>query len=244
MVSILTSSLGGSCKVNGKRVPTYLLNQNGLTDQIKSYWKKDSRVLMISASPDQYEMNDSILYCQKEAFAMSGLDAASFEMCDYRNETVMNQMGLYDVIILVGGHVPTQNTFFHRINLKCKLEEFKGLLIAWSAGSMNCADVVYAMPELEGEGVDKSFQRFIRGLGITKIMIIPHFQAVKNDIVDGFRVMEDMVYPDSMAKSFIALSDGSFIICDEENETLYGEAFLIKDGKQTQICEDGKLIKL
>ena len=31
MVAILTSSLGGSYKVNGKRIPTCLQNENGLT---------------------------------------------------------------------------------------------------------------------------------------------------------------------------------------------------------------------
>ena len=39
MVAILTSSLGGSHKVNGKRIPTCLQNENGLLDQIKKYWK-------------------------------------------------------------------------------------------------------------------------------------------------------------------------------------------------------------
>ena len=37
MVAILTSSLGGSHKVNGKRIPTCLQNENGLLDQIKKY---------------------------------------------------------------------------------------------------------------------------------------------------------------------------------------------------------------
>lgn len=36
MVAILTSSLGGSYKVNGKRIPTCLQNENGLLDQIKN----------------------------------------------------------------------------------------------------------------------------------------------------------------------------------------------------------------
>lgn len=67
MISILTSSIGGSYKVDGKRVPTVLLSENGLTNMIKSYWKIDSKVLIISASPEDFQQNDSILYCLKEA---------------------------------------------------------------------------------------------------------------------------------------------------------------------------------
>ena len=35
------------------------------------FWKNDSKVLIISAEPEEYERNDSILFCQKEAFPLS-----------------------------------------------------------------------------------------------------------------------------------------------------------------------------
>ena len=44
------------------------------------------------------------------------------------------------MLIFPGGHVPTQNAFYHRLRLRA----FSGLVIAWSAGSMNCAETVYA----------------------------------------------------------------------------------------------------
>lgn len=100
MIAILTSSLGGSYRIDGKRVPTFLLNENGLTDKIKSFWKNDSKVLIMSAAPEEFEINDSILYCQKEAFAMSGLNASSFDICDYRNESIAENINEYDVILL------------------------------------------------------------------------------------------------------------------------------------------------
>ena len=244
MIAILTSSLGGSYKVNGRRVPTYLLNENGLIDKIKHFWKNDSKVLIISAGPEEFERNDSILFCQKEAFAMSGLETYSFEICDSRNEALAEKIGEYDIILLAGGHVPTQNKFFKKIKLKQKLQNFDGMVIAWSAGSMNCAEIVYALPELEGEGINEDYERFIEGLCITKKMIIPHFQDVREDIVDGLRVIEDMAYPDSIGKEFIALNDGSFIISLDGDETLFGEAFLIKDGKQMQVCKKDEFVQL
>ena len=244
MVAFLTSSLGGSQQLDGKRVPAYLLNENNLTSMLKEYWKDNSKVLIIPANPEAIERNDNILYCQTGAFAMSGLKAQSFEMCDSRTMQLIENVKSYDVIVLAGGHVPTQNSFFKKLNLKNRLKGYDGLIIAWSAGSMNCAEIVYAQPELEGEAIDATFQRFIPGLGITKRMIIPHFQNVKTDILDGLRVIEDIAYSDSIGREFIALNDGSFIISDNGSETLYGEAYLIKNGKQSQICRDGECVQL
>ena len=132
--------------------------------------------------------------------------------------------------------------FLRDWGLKQLLQSFDGLLIAWSAGSMNCAETVYAQPEVEGEGIDPDYQRFIPGLGVTQTMIIPHFQDVRKDIVDGLRVIEDMAYPDSMGREFLALNDGSYLVFADGVETLYGEAYEIKDGSMSQICRDGESI--
>ena len=67
-------------------------------------------------------------------------------------------------------------------------------------------------------------------------MIIPHYQDIKTDMIDGLRMIEDVAYPDSMGKEFIALNDGSYIVSNHGVDTIYGEAYLIKDGQQTQIC--------
>lgn len=109
---------------------------------------------------------------------------------------------------------------------------------------MNCAEMVYALPELEGEGLDAGYQRFFPGLGITRHRIIPHFQDVRTDMVDGLRVIEDMAFPDSVGREFIALNDGSFIIHDNGMENLYGEAYRIKDGNMTQICGPGEMVRI
>lgn len=35
-----------------------------------------------------------------------------FDICDARNEEMAQNISEYDVIILAGGHVPTQNKYF------------------------------------------------------------------------------------------------------------------------------------
>lgn len=107
---------------------------------------------------------------------------------------------------------------------------------------MNSAEVVYAQPELEGESIDKEYERFLSGLGITKLMILPHYQEVKNDILDGRRLFEDITYPDSYGRKFYALEVGSYFMVEDKATTLFGTAYLIKDGEIKQICEKEKSI--
>lgn len=77
---------------------------------------------------------------------------------------------------------------------------------------MNCADMVYASPELDGEALDPAFKRWIPGLGLTRVNIFPHFEMLKDDILDGLRVIEDITYADSMGQEILALNDGSYIV--------------------------------
>lgn len=239
MKAILTSSLGGSIKVNGTRVPSILIEKNGLLERLKSIWTPDARVMIICGSPGDYEKNDIVCACLKEAFPMSGLSISYIEKCDDRNREIINELEKMDVIILAGGHVPTQNKFMQQLQLKERLKDYNGIIVAWSAGSMNCAENVYAGPELEGEAIDPNYERWIPGLGITKINIFPHFQTLKNEYLDGLRLIEDITYADSMGHEILALNDGSYIMLENGTEILYGEAYLIKDGQQQQICKDG-----
>ena len=87
---------------------------------------------------------------------MSGLSVSEILMCDRENMTLVDDLSGIDVIILTGGHVPTENVFFKELGLREKLRDFDGLVIAWSAGSMNCADTVYAGPEIPVPGIPGS----------------------------------------------------------------------------------------
>ena len=51
------------------------------------------------------------------------------EICDNRNEKLADKIKEMDVVLLAGGHVPTQNNFFHRIGLKNRLEDFNETVI-------------------------------------------------------------------------------------------------------------------
>jgi dipeptidase E len=244
MKVMLTSSLGGSSKVNGTRIPSVLIQRNGLLDSLKSIWIQNANVLIICADPSDHDKNDSVCDCLKESFPMSGLSISHIDKCDDRNPNVVNALESIDVLVLAGGHVPTQNGFMKQLHLRERLRDYNGIVVAWSAGSMNCAENVYAGPELEGEAIDPSYERWITGLGLTEINIFPHFQSLKDDYLDGMRLIEDITFADSMGQEILALNDGSYIMIDDGSATLYGEAYMIKDGEQWQICKDGEFIAL
>lgn len=109
---------------------------------------------------------------------------------------------------------------------------------------MNAAGTVYAGPELPGEALDPAFRRWIPGLGLTDVNIFPHYEALRNDVLDGQRLVEDITFADSMGHEILALNDGSYIVIDETGETLFGEAYRILDGVLAPVCADGASVRL
>ena len=63
---------------------------------------------------------------------------------------------------------------------------------------------------------------------------------VKDFYLDGMRLFEEITYVDSHGHEFVALPDGSYILSENGVETIWGEAYLIKDGWIEKICEDGQ----
>lgn len=204
---------------------------NGFAAELLKAVPRPCRGLAVCSDPDNYERTD--FYCRsvREGFEVSGVVFADYQILDRRNQDkaaeLVQSAGL---IIFMGGHVPTQNRFFGEIHLRERLEGYDGVIVGISAGSMNSADVVYAQPELEGEAVSPDYQRFLPGLGLTKTMILPHYQKNKDDTVDGLRIYEEIAFPDSMGRKFYVLPDGSYLYIYNGREELRGEAWLIEDG--------------
>lgn len=243
MTIFLTSHIGGSVRKDGQRIPSSLIAENGLVKNLHARWPRKANVLIIAADPRDTEKSESYRSCFLYAFPFHGMDIETCDVWDCRAQSTPNPAD-YNVVILSGGHVPTQNAFFREIGLKEKLKGFQGILIGISAGTMNCAKTVYAHPELEGEAADPDYQRFLPGLGLTKRMVLPHYQAIKDDVLDGLRVFEDIACPDSRGREFCALPDGSYILSENGTETLYGEAYRIKDGEITLICNNTESLVL
>lgn len=218
---------------------------NGMTDELRRFWTDDAGCLLISAFPDEYEVNDRMRADYERIVRDTGLSVSCMDICDLRNGKEKTAALLnYDFVILGGGHVPTENAFFSSIGLADRFSEYEGIVMGISAGTMNCARIVYAQPEMPGEAADPSFERFIPGLGLTEYNIIPHFNAVKDDYIDGMRLIEDIAFSDSMGHTFYALTDGSYLLQTEAGAEIRGEAYMIRDGSISQISTNGGIFRL
>ncbi len=128
--------------------------------------------------------------------------------------------------------------------MKEKLQNYQGLILGISAGSMNAAEEVYAIPELDGEADDKNYKHFINGLGLVDVNLLPHYQLMKDETVDNKKVIEEIACKDSIGKCFYGLCDGSYLLINQHKKEIYGEAYQIKDGTISKISENNKTITL
>ena len=213
--------------------------RNGFRDQLSRRWPSNPRCLIISAFPDDSAANDEMRSFFENAIWISGLPIDTLDLWDSRNPGLSREtLQGYGVILLGGGHVPTQHAFFERIQLRDKLIGYEGIIIGISAGSMNAARLVYAQPELPGESTDPHYIRYFAGLGLTDTMILPHYQMVRSNLLDNRRLFEDITYPDSIGRRFLVLPDGSYMLHEQDMETVFGEAYQLQDGLLTQICTE------
>lgn len=179
-----------------------------------------------------------------QSFADAHLPLTELVPCDARNQeeigTLLPRSGF---VMLCGGHVPTQNHFFAQLGLPGLFHNYHGIVLGVSAGSMNTARLVYAAPEEPGEAADPGYCRWLNGLGLTETRILPHYQFIREHILDGQKV-EDIALADSKKRHFLALPDGSYLMCSDGHEALYGKAWYFADGTLEEINEDEDVLPL
>lgn len=240
MIAFLTSS---PCIQGADRA--LLTPANGFIDHISAALPPLPRCLFICSNPDSYDRTEKFAADMRSAFHEAGLPFGQFGILDGRNAVEAGALiAASDFIILAGGHVPTQNAFFQKIRLAALLENYPGVILGISAGSMNAASIVYAQPEMDGESIDPTYERYLPGLGLTDVQILPHYQQIRDWLLDGRRLFEDITYADSIGHCFYALVDGSYLYRDDDGQRLIGEAYRIADGMISQVCSEGQSISI
>ena len=228
---------------DGNRIPRVIDNENGFLDNLKKYMTKRKCMVIISGNPKKLRSGDPN-YITRESFKMSGIPFEEYIYVDDSNKhNIKEYISKADCINLFGGHLPTANAFINELNLEELINDFDGVIIGASGGAMNMADNVYCIPEVEGEHTDKTFKRILKGLALTNINIIPHYQFFEKMVFsDGVRMLQDILLPDSKKTPMIALPDRSYIIQKKNQTNIYGQANLLKDGKINQINNNEKVI--
>lgn len=241
MILFMTSSPCNDNVPAGVDLPCIFFEKNDFVRNLHACWKPDSRLVVVCSDAHNFPLNDEMCATFTKCFRYHGLSVSSSVMLDARNERDAGRIiALSDAVLLGGGHVPTQNEFFARIGLRALLREYTGVIMGVSAGSMNCMDVVYAQPELTGESIAPGYRRFIPGLGLSRVQVLPHYQMVRDNLLDGRRLFEDITFSDSFGRSFYALPDGSYVMRRNGEYTLWGEGYLIRDGAMRSICREGE----
>lgn len=225
--------------------PRAILNpENQFIANLERVLPPHPKCLFICSDPDDPGFTDRVSQEMAAAFKEAGLPFSGLSTLDRRNQDeteilIWNS----DLILLAGGHVPTQNAFFNEIGLAEIIANYQGVVIGISAGSMNCADPVYAQPEEQGES-SPDFPRFLPGLGLTKVQILPHYQQVKDYMLDGLRLFEDITYADSFGQQFFVFPDGTYLLKEKGKEVIFGEFYLLQDGQMMHMAHCGDVTVL
>ncbi len=239
MIAFLTSS---PCVYLAPRA--ILSPDNQFIDRLKQVLPKHPRCLFICSAPDDPGFTDRVSLEMAVAFAEAGVEFSSLSKLDRRNQIDAQALiWSSDLILLAGGHVPTQNDFFREIDLKNLLKNYQGVIVGISAGTMNCAETVYAQPEEAGES-RADFRRFYPGLGLTKLQILPHYQQVKDYLLDGRRLYEDITFEDSYGHRFYVFPDGTYLLIEGGRQTIFGQCWCLENGRMTEICKFGESIEI
>lgn len=220
---------------------------NGFLDNLREAVRQPARGVFVTTHPDDVAFSEHCSDCMRQAFEEVGFEFASYVLLDRRTAPYVREiMAESDFLIFGGGHVPTQNAFLHDLRMPRLIKQFDGVVMGISAGSMNCARIVYAQPEEPGEALDEGYERFLPGLGLTEVQILPHYYLCKDQQVDGFKIYEDIAMPDSKAGlcRFYVFPDGTYLLGENGTETIYGEFYLIENGVMRQVANDGQQMRL
>lgn len=245
MTLFLTSSPCDDNVPEGVWLPCIFFERNRFVENLRRFVQPGGSFLVVAAYPDDHARNDEMAGTFAGCFGYHGMGFSQVHVLDSRNmQDAPWLVQQSTVILLAGGHVPTQNAFFAQLNLRELLRGYPGVVMGVSAGSMNAADVVYVQPEEPGESLDPCFRRSARGLGLTRLNILPHYQMVKDRWLDGRRLYEDITYEDSRGRSIIVMNDGTYILEHEGRAELYGEAWHLHDAILDRICGEEQTITL
>ena len=239
MIKILTSDFGNYEKINGEKITHPMSNKNGIVNQLKESLKAKNKVVFISS--DINSTHESV-----SPYARIFFD--SMEMVDITfNEYLMIEGTNYDkaseyiegadLVFLCGGDTYNQYKLFSKMNLKQILSNYSGSVMGQSAGALNMAVDVFNSPEEKEE----SEPIFYKGLGLTTINIEPHFKLDDTNFDDKEKFQRDVIIKESYNRPIYGQCNGSHIFINDDNvATIYGETYLIMNGKIEKICENQK----
>lgn len=224
---------------------------NGFVDNLKRYWPDHARFLVFACDPSNARETDHVTVEMRDAFSLAGFFIEEIKCFDDRTvkaycektgcseadaagNALRDALQWANVFYLAGGHAPTENAFMKRCGLKELINDreiFDGIFIGLSAGAVNAAENVYLPPELPGEAADPDFVKFTDGLGLTGINIMPHIEYEKTVILDGMKLVDEILAQDSRGREIYMIPDGAYFIIRNGVTEFFGEGEIMENGR-------------
>ncbi len=234
-----------------KYVPKPVDASNGFVDHLKKYWPCHARFLVFACDPSDAGASDHVTEEMRDAFSLAGFfieeircfddraikayrEKAGCSEADAAKNALKDALQWADVFYLSGGHAPTENAFMKRCGLKELIndrEVFDGIFIGLSAGAVNAAENVYLPPELPGEAADPDFVKFTDGLGLTGINIMPHIEYERTVVLDGMKLVDEILAQDSHGREIYMIPDGAYFIIRNGVTEFFGEGEIMENGR-------------
>lgn len=171
MKIFLTSSMGATKHEKDKRMPAKMDNTNYFVDNLKKSLNKTDKMVYISGNPD-FNTNEKFRIWFNNTIKSLEYEDIRFKeniFVDYSNSANIKDLIIdANIIFLSGGSITVQNTFFNELQLEKHLKNYNGVIVAQSAGSMNCAKKVYVCPETLEEVNNIEFKREAIRFGINR----------------------------------------------------------------------------
>ena len=228
MIKILTSQVDTYLKVDNEKVVKEISDKNKLVTNIKKYLKKNSSILFIASNKNDFEKIDMYSKLLFESLKLSGITFEEYNVLDNRTIDKTNEfVDKADLIFLSGGDTFMQNEFLKEIKLKELLENYNGIIIGQSAGSINMAKDVFNSPEQS----EKSEPIYFEGLGLTKINVEPHWKMDTSLFDENEKYQRKYILEESKKRDIYAICDGGYILINEDNNEIYGEVYIIRNKK-------------
>ena len=197
---------------------------NDFTYEFAMEFKKNSQInktfVFIASSFNNFLKTDK--YCNNilDLFRKINIIFDNVKIIDYRvnkedaKAIILNS----DVVWLAGGDTLMQMRYFNEYNLKAVLNNFKGIIIGMSAGSINMADKVVLARDEEENVTELSVYN---GLGLVSINIEPHLDFDRKEhIVDIKEALK--------LAPIYGLYDNSFIVVRNNKIEIFGEYYIFE----------------
>lgn len=208
---------------NCTRIPCKIPDENGILTLIKRHITRYQRLLIIANDPSDYTDNDNVAQVLGQAFVMTNQKFDEIKVLDNRTrDQAATLIQNADLIFMRGGEILRQLEFLQQIYFHDLIKNYSGIVITVSAASMCLTNIICNFPEHKKELAQP---RFIKGLGIVDLILIPHFDGktlTYQGHTDFPNLVQDYILPYSDKHLIYALPNGSYIRYDGINLKFFG----------------------